>query len=87
VFTAVHGDENLAGILLNPWGESFLLTKDLLTAILAMGVTDLPPIEHQRHPYLDELDTMEQLDAVACIDDIAEPLKKSIKDKNIKEVQ
>lgn len=73
VFTAVHGDENLAGILLNPWGESFLLTKDLLTAILAMGATDLPPIEHQRHPYLDELDAMEHPYVNAHINNISFP--------------
>jgi hypothetical protein len=58
VFTAVNDNENMAGILLNPWGESFLLTQELLFMLLKMGSTELPPIEHQRHPYLDELDAM-----------------------------
>lgn len=73
VFTAVNGNENMAGILLNPWGESFLLTQEFLSMLLKMGSTKLPPIEHQRHPYLDELDAMDMPYVNAHINNISFP--------------
>ena len=34
LLNAVKENDSLSGILLNPWGESFLLTKEMIAAIL-----------------------------------------------------
>ena len=39
VLAAVYEQDDCAGLLLNPFGESFLLTKDLISAILVKNTT------------------------------------------------
>ena len=34
LLVAVKGDDNISGILLNPWGETFFLTKEMIATII-----------------------------------------------------
>lgn len=73
VLTAVCENEYFSGLLLNPWGESFLLTRDLILAILEQSHVCNKPDIPQRNPYIDELDAMEQPYVNAYINNISFP--------------
>ena len=73
LLTAVRDNEYFAGIMLNPWGESFLLTRECIELILAQGSNEPEPYIAQRSPYLDELDAMEQPYVNAHINNISFP--------------
>lgn len=73
VLTMAHDNDSFAGVLLNPWGESFFLTKELIEVILRAGSVNHGPVERRVHPYLAELDAMEQPYVNAHINNISFP--------------
>ena len=73
VLAAVYEQDDCAGLLLNPFGESLFLPKDLISMILEEKSTETEPYKPQHDPYLAELDAMEQPYVNAHINNISFP--------------
>lgn len=68
VLTAVRDNPQFSGLLLNPWGESFLLDQGMISALLRPETR-----KKEMHPYLAELDAMDQPYVNAHINNISFP--------------
>ena len=73
VLEAVHSTDGLGGLLINPWSEHFLLRQDLISSILKAIPAIPKPYQVTPHPYLAELDTMEEPYVNAHINNISFP--------------
>ena len=73
VLMAVCEMDEFDGILLNPWGESFFLTKEMIRAVLDFICVDPEPYVSQPDPYLAELDSQEKPYVNAHINNISFP--------------